>query len=59
VIVAQGGTFGGWSLYVKDGRPTYAYNPLGVQHSDIVTRGAAALMARLVRIPLDVNTWEA
>ena len=23
VIVAQGGRFGGWSLYVKDGKPTY------------------------------------
>ena len=35
VIVAQGGAFGGWSLYLKDGRPTYAYNLLGVQHFDI------------------------
>lgn len=26
VIVAQGGGFGGWSLYVKDGLLTYAYN---------------------------------
>ncbi len=35
VIVAQGGQFGGWSVYLKDGRPTYAYNLLGVQHFDI------------------------
>ncbi|MFC6345225.1 hypothetical protein ACFP8W_24795, partial [Nocardioides hankookensis] len=26
VLVAQGGGFGGWSLYVKDGLLTYAYN---------------------------------
>ena len=26
VIVAQGGRFGGWSLYVKDGAPKFAYN---------------------------------
>src|SRR4029079_6930295 len=32
VIVAQGGAFAGWSLYVKDGRPKYAYNLFGVQH---------------------------
>jgi hypothetical protein len=31
VIVAQGGAFAGWSLYVKDGRPTYCYNLFGVQ----------------------------
>jgi arylsulfatase A-like enzyme len=31
VIVAQGGSIGGWSLYVKDGKPRYCYNLLGVQ----------------------------
>ena len=29
VIIAQAGRFGGWSLYVKNGRPAYAYNWLG------------------------------
>jgi len=29
VIVSQGGRFAGWSLYVKDGRPTYVHNWLG------------------------------
>jgi len=31
VIVAQGGSIGGWSLYVKDGKPRYCYNLLGLQ----------------------------
>ena len=31
VILAQAGKFGGWSLYLKDGQPTYAYNFLGLQ----------------------------
>ncbi len=31
VIIAQGGSIGGWSLYVKDGKPRYCYNLLGVQ----------------------------
>jgi len=31
VIIAQGGAFGGWSLYARAGRPTYCYNLLGVQ----------------------------
>jgi hypothetical protein len=32
VILAQGGRFGGWSLYVKDGRPAYVYNWTGLEH---------------------------
>jgi hypothetical protein len=35
VILAQGGRFGGWSLYVKDGRPSYTYNYLGLQRTTI------------------------
>jgi arylsulfatase A-like enzyme len=31
VIVAQGGAFGGWTLYAKDGRPAYCYNLFGLQ----------------------------
>jgi arylsulfatase len=31
VIVAQGGAFGGWSLYAKEGRFKYCYNLLGLQ----------------------------
>ena len=35
VIVAQGGTFGGWSLHVKDGTPVYTYNYVGIDITDI------------------------
>ena len=31
VIVAQGGAFGGWSLYLHEGRPAYCYNQFGLQ----------------------------
>lgn len=31
VIVAQGGAFGGWALYAKDGKPAYCYNLFGLQ----------------------------
>jgi len=34
-VLAQGGRFGGWSLYVKDGVPGYDYNFLGLQRSSI------------------------
>jgi arylsulfatase A-like enzyme len=34
-IVAQGGAFGGWTLYAKDGRPAYCYNLFGLQRFTI------------------------
>jgi arylsulfatase A-like enzyme len=30
VLISQAGRFGGWSLYVKDGKPMYTYNYLGL-----------------------------
>lgn len=38
VILAQGGRFGGWGLYVKDGKPTYAYNWLGLKEYSIAAQ---------------------
>jgi len=34
-ILVQGGRFGGWALYVKDGVPAYDYNFLGMQRFTI------------------------
>jgi arylsulfatase A-like enzyme len=31
VIVAQGGAYAGWSLYLHEGRPAYCYNFFGLQ----------------------------
>ena len=31
MILAQAGRFGGWSLYLKDGKPTFTYNFVGLQ----------------------------
>jgi arylsulfatase len=31
VLLAQGGRFGGWSFWVKDGKPMYSYNYLGLE----------------------------
>jgi arylsulfatase len=31
VIIAQGGRFGGWSLYAKGGKAKFAYNVLGIK----------------------------
>ena len=40
VIVAQGGRFGGFSFYVKEGKPAFTYNYLGLEKSDIVSSQA-------------------
>ena len=34
-VIVQGGRFGGWSLYVKDGVPAYDYNFLGLERTTI------------------------
>ena len=36
VIIAQGGAFGGWSLYAASGRPAYGYNLFGLQRFKVV-----------------------
>jgi arylsulfatase len=38
VILSQAGRFGGWSLYLKDGKPTYAYNFLGLRRFTIAAQ---------------------
>jgi len=36
VILAQGGRFGGWALYMKDGKPAYTYNWLGLKFNTVI-----------------------
>jgi arylsulfatase len=40
VILAQAGRFGGWSLYVKDGKPIYTYNFLGLKEYTVASTQA-------------------
>jgi arylsulfatase len=35
-ILSQGGRFGGWSLYMTDGKPAYIYNFLGLARYTVV-----------------------
>jgi arylsulfatase len=39
-VIAQGGRFGGWALYVKDGVPAYDYNFLGMQRFTVASNEA-------------------
>ena len=43
MIIAQGGRFGGWSLYFKDGKAKFVYNVLGIQ--EFATEADSALPA--------------
>jgi hypothetical protein len=42
VILCQAGRFGGWSLYLKEGKPTYTYNLLGLQRFTITADKAVS-----------------
>jgi arylsulfatase A-like enzyme len=49
VILTQGGRFGGWSLYMKDGKPEYTYNFLGLSRDTVAaTKPLAAGKAIVV-----------
>ena len=50
-LIAQGGRFGGWSLYVDGGKPGYAYNFLGMQRTAVAS--PTALPAGKATIELD------
>jgi arylsulfatase A-like enzyme len=51
VILSQGGRFGGWSLYLKDGKPAYIYNFLGLSRYTIAS--TQTLPAGPVTVTLD------
>jgi arylsulfatase A-like enzyme len=55
VIVAQGGFPGGWSLYVKEGRPRYCYNFYGIELFHIDASDALPPGTHLVGMHFDYD----
>ncbi len=56
VIIAQGGPFGGWSLYLNsDGVPAYCYNLLGLQSTKVVGTAAASPGRHRVTVVFDYD----
>ena len=49
VILCQAGRFGGWSLYLKGGFPTYTYNWLGLKSYTVASPGALPAGAATIR----------
>ncbi|MFB6610976.1 arylsulfatase [Agromyces sp. NPDC056379] len=50
VIIAQGGRFGGWSVYVVDGKAKFVYNVLGIQEFATVADSAIPAGKHQVRM---------
>jgi arylsulfatase A-like enzyme len=42
VIIAQAGYFGGWALYMKDGRVVHDYNFFGLTHTKVASKAPLA-----------------
>lgn len=54
-IIAQGGRFGGWSLYVKDGVPGYGYNFLGLKSTNIDAKDKLKAGKSTIRFEFDYD----
>jgi arylsulfatase A-like enzyme len=50
VIIAQGGAFGGFSLYAKDGKPAFCYNLFGLQRFKVYGEDPLATGEHQVRM---------
>ena len=55
VILAQGGRFGGWSLYLKEGKPVYCYNFLGLEEFKVAASEALAPGKATIRMNFDYD----
>lgn len=55
VLLAQAGRFGGWSLYMKDGKPTYTYNFVGLQRFTVSSPEPLAAGTATVRYEFDYD----
>ncbi len=50
VIVAQGGAFGGWSLYLHEGKPAYCYNLFGLRRFKVYGQQPVAAGEHQIRM---------
>ncbi len=55
VILAQAGRFGGWSLYLKEGKPMFVYNFLGLEAFKVAAADAVAAGKANIRMNFDYD----
>lgn len=55
VIATQGGRFGGWGLYMLDGKPTFHYNTVGVKRATIAAQSPLPAGEHVLRVDFDYD----
>jgi arylsulfatase len=55
VILTQGGKFGGWALYMNDGKPAYTYNWFGLEHYTIESPNAIKNNKAEIKLAFDYD----
>lgn len=58
IILAQGGKFGGWALYMDDGKPAYTYNWFGLERFTIQSSQAITSESATVKVQFDYDEGE-
>jgi arylsulfatase len=56
VILCQAGRFGGWSFYLKDGKPAYTYNFLGLNRHSVTAPEAVPSGKSTIRFVFDSDS---
>lgn len=55
VLIAQGGQFGGWSIFLDRGRPTYVHNYLGVESTHVASDATVPAGEHTVEVAFDYD----
>jgi len=55
VLLTQGGRFGGWSLYIKEGKPEFTYNFLGLDRYVVSSSEKLAMGESSVKFVFDYD----
>jgi arylsulfatase len=55
VVIAQGGAFGGWTIYLLEGKPAYCYNLFGVQRFKVYGDADIDAGVHQVRVEFDYD----
>ena len=58
IILAQGGKFGGWALYMNEGKPAYTYNWFGLERFTIQSSKAITSEFATVKMQFDYDKGE-
>ena len=59
VIISQGGRFGGWSLYMKDGIAHHQYNYLGLERSNVGATKALTAGHHVIKYEFSIDEAKA